>query len=49
MWSCLLAIVCLFFLRYLGELLVNTGQEMDSARDCKYKFSIHLVMKKPEY
>ena len=31
------------------EMLVNAGQEMDSARDCKYKFSINLVKKKPEY
>ena len=31
------------------EMLVNAGQEMDSARDCKYKFSINLVNKKPEY
>ena len=37
------------FLRYLGELLVNAEQEMDSARDCKYKFSINLVTRKPEY
>ena len=28
---------------------MNGGQEMDSARDCKYKFSINLVMRKPEY
>ena len=28
---------------------MNAGQEMDSARDCKYKFSINLVKKKPEY
>ena len=28
-----------FFLRCLVELLVNAGQEMDSARDFKYKFS----------
>ena len=31
------------------KILVNAGQEMDSARDCKYKFSINLVKKKPEY
>ena len=31
------------------EMLVNAGQEMDSARDCKYKFSINSVKKKPEY
>ena len=31
------------------EMLVNSGQEMDSARDCKYKFSINLVKKKPQY
>ena len=30
-------------------MLVNAGQEMDSARDCKYKISINLVMRKPEY
>ena len=36
-----------FFLRCLVEMLVNAGQEMDSARDCKYKFSINLVMRKP--
>ena len=28
---------------------MNAGQEMGSARDCKYKFSINLVMRKPEY
>ena len=28
---------------------MNTGQETDSAGDCKYKFSINLVKKKPEY
>ena len=28
---------------------MNAGQEMDSARDCKYKFCIDLVMRKPEY
>ena len=28
---------------------MNAEQEMDSARDCKYKFSINLVKKKPEY
>ena len=28
---------------------MNAGKEMDSARDCKYKFSINLVKKKPEY
>ena len=38
-----------FLLRYLVEMLVNAGQEMDPARDCKYKFSINLVMRKPEY
>ena len=46
-----------FFLRCLVEImdngnvemLVNAGQELDSARDCKYKFSINLVMRKPEY
>ena len=38
-----------FFLRCLVEVLVNAGQEMDSARDCKYKFCIDLVMRKPEY
>ena len=38
-----------FFLRCMVEMLVNAGQEMDSARDCKYKFSINLVKKKPEY
>ena len=27
---------------------MNAEQEMDSARDCKYKFSINLVKKKPE-
>ena len=33
--------ICLFFfLRCLVEMLVNAEQEMDSARDCKYKFSI---------
>ena len=48
--SCLFALVCLFFfLRCLVEMLVNAGQEMDSARDCKYKFGISLVMRKPEY
>ena len=31
------------------KMLVNAGQEMDSARDCKYKFSINLGKKKPEY
>jgi len=46
---CLFALVCLFFLRCLVEMLVNDGQEMDSARDYKYKFSINLVMRKPEY
>ena len=41
---------CLFFLFSCGvQMLVNAGQEMDSARDCKYKFSINLVMRKPEY
>ena len=38
-----------FFLRCMAEMLVNAGQEMDSARDCKYKFSINLVKKKAEY
>ena len=38
-----------FFLRCLVEMLVNAEQEMDSARDCKYKFGISLVMRKPEY
>ena len=38
-----------FFLRCMVEMLVNAGQEMDSARGCKYKFSINLVMRKPEY
>ena len=38
-----------FFLRCMVEMLVNAEQEMDSARDCKYKFSINLVKKKPEY
>ena len=28
---------------------MNAGQEMDSARDCNYKFSINLVKKNPEY
>ena len=41
--------VFFFFLRYMVEMLVKAGQEMDSARDCKYKFSINLVKKKPEY
>ena len=49
MSSCLFALVCLFFLRCLVEMLVNAGQEIDSARDGKYKFSINLVMRKPEY
>ena len=49
MSSCLFALVCLFFLWCLVEVLVNAGQEMDSVRDCKYKFSINLVTKKPEY
>ena len=53
MSSCLLALVCLFFLRCMVacmfEMLANAGQEMDSARDCKYKFSINLVKNKPEY
>ena len=39
----------LFFLRCLVEMLVNAGQEMDSARDSKYKFSINIVLRKPEY
>ena len=38
-----------FFLRCLFEMLVNAEQEMDSARYCKYKFSLNLVMRKPEY
>ena len=38
-----------FLLGCLVEMLVNAGQEMDSARDCKYKFSIKLVVRKPEY
>ena len=46
---CLFALVCLFFLWCMVDMLVNAGQEMDSARDCKYKFSINLVKKKPEY
>ena len=41
--------VILFLLRCMVEMLVNAGQEMDSARDCKYKFSINLVKKKPKY
>ena len=49
MSSCVFALVCLFFLRCIVEMLVNAGQEMDSARDCKYKFSINFVKKKPEY
>ena len=28
---------------------MSAGQEMDSARYCKYKFSLNLVMRKPEY
>ena len=40
---------CLSFFVVVVEMLVNAGQEMDSARDCKYKFSINLVMRKPEY
>ena len=44
------AILCLFFfLRCLFEVLVNAGQEIDSARYCKHKFSLKLVMRKPEY
>ena len=35
--------------RCLVEMLVNAGQEMDSARDCKYKFSLNLLIRKPEY
>ena len=31
------------------QAFLSPGQEMDSARDCKYKFSINLVKKKPEY
>ena len=31
------------------EMLVDAGQEMDSTRDCKYKFSINLAKKKSEY
>ena len=38
-----------FFLRCLVEVLVNAGQETDYAEDCKYKFSVNLVMRKPEY
>ena len=38
-----------FFVRCMVAMLVNAGQEMDSATDCKYKFSINLVTKKPEY
>ena len=38
-----------FLLGCLVEMLVNAGQEMDSARDCKNKFSINLVVRKPEY
>ena len=41
--------VFVFFVRCMVEMLVNAGPEMDSARDCKYKFSINLVKKKPEY
>ena len=41
--------VFFFFLRCMVEMLVNAGQEMDSARDCKYKFSFNLAKKKPEY
>ena len=37
-----------FSLRCMVEMLLNAGQEMDSARDCKYNFSINLVKKKPE-
>ena len=36
--------VFFFFLRCLRALLVNAGQETDSARYCKYKFSINLVI-----
>ena len=39
---------CLSFF-VVVEMLVNVGQEMDSAKDCKYKFSINLVMRKHEY
>ena len=35
-----------FFLRGMVEMLVNAGQEMDFARDRRYKFSINLVKKK---
>ena len=35
--------------RCLVEMLVNAGQEMDSTRDCKYKFSVNLLIRKPEY
>ena len=49
MSSCFFALVCLFFLRCMVAMLENAGQEMDSARDCKYKFSINLGKKKPEY
>ena len=31
-------VACMF------EMLANAGQEMDSARDCKYKLSINLVI-----
>ena len=41
--------VFFLFLRCNVEMLVNAGKEMDSARDCEYKFSINLVMRKPEY
>ena len=41
--------VIFFSLRCMVEMLVNAGQEMDSAKDCKYRFSINLVKKKPEY
>ena len=50
MSSYLLALVCLFFgLWCVVEMLVNAVKEMDSERDCNYKFSINLVKKKPEY
>ena len=41
--------LCFDFLRCLVEMMVNAGKEMDSARVCKYKFNINLVMRKPEY
>ena len=41
--------VFFFYGACMVEMLVNAEQEMDSARDCKYKFSINLVKKRPEY